>query len=244
MYSHLCSCMKTNTFNSKSAFFLFNRTGLCCNQRYSSGQDHTHYEILELERNCSPKEIRSAFIRLSKQFHPDKNPSNPALHDKFVKLNEAYSILNDMDRRRNYDASLNLQTVRQNMFVHKTRARSSYSDSGERPENWKDYYDFAAQLKRNESIHVPKFLHKFEKLSKAALVMLLIGVATGALGLQILAVQYSKTFPRNVVNSREMEISQNLMNARNDAKKYDLQENIDRFAKRYQESYPYRRPDS
>uniref|UniRef100_A0A8D8UE15 DnaJ-like protein 60 n=2 Tax=Cacopsylla melanoneura TaxID=428564 RepID=A0A8D8UE15_9HEMI len=233
MYSFLCSCMKVQSFCPKSTFVFLNKAGPCCqNFRYYSGQDDTHYDVLEVKKNSSPKEIRSAFIRLSKEFHPDKNPKNPLLHDKFVQLNEAYSTLNDIDSRRNYDASLNLKEAKRRIFVYRTENPGT----SERPEFWKDYYDFEAQMKKNEAIYIPKFLHKITQLSRAALVLVLIAVAAGAMALQVGSVFISKALPQEIMLTKEMEIAQNLMNAKNDAKKFGLQENIERFQKRFEES--------
>ncbi|KAJ4451537.1 hypothetical protein ANN_03002 [Periplaneta americana] len=70
----------------------------------------THYDTLQLPRNCTNKDVRDSFIKLSKQFHPDKNQNDPNTHAQFVKLNEAYHVLSRPDRRRDYD--LTLQTER------------------------------------------------------------------------------------------------------------------------------------
>jgi len=63
--------------------------------RHNATWEHkkTHYDILEVKATATPKEIRSAFIRLSKEYHPDKNPEDPLLHTKFAQINEAYSVL-------------------------------------------------------------------------------------------------------------------------------------------------------
>ncbi|KAL1399526.1 hypothetical protein pipiens_008148 [Culex pipiens pipiens] len=72
----------------------------------------THYEILKLKSTCTPKEIREAFIRLSKELHPDANVSNAkrASSDKsFIQLLEAYKVLSKPDSRASYDYELSLQ---------------------------------------------------------------------------------------------------------------------------------------
>ncbi|XP_059350435.1 dnaJ-like protein 60 isoform X1 [Daphnia carinata] len=66
----------------------------------------THYEILGLQRNCSPKQIRDAFVAISKKVHPDVNKDDPDCHKSFLKLNEAYSVLSKPYKRQLYDASL------------------------------------------------------------------------------------------------------------------------------------------
>ncbi len=75
--------------------------------RYASTKQ-THYEVLGVSQNSSPKEIRSAFIKQSKQCHPDVSNANASNHTRFVRINEAYSVLSKTDSRREYDQSLAL----------------------------------------------------------------------------------------------------------------------------------------
>lgn len=68
-----------------------------------------YYEILEVDETASQKEISAAFRRLSKEYHPDRVPSHlPRLkheaQEKFKRLNEAYRVLSDPGKRRQYDA--------------------------------------------------------------------------------------------------------------------------------------------
>ena len=64
----------------------------------------SHYQILGVSRNASSKEIRAAFIKLSKQLHPDVNEPTARKNDiSFVDINEAYSILSNPIARREYD---------------------------------------------------------------------------------------------------------------------------------------------
>jgi len=68
-----------------------------------------YYRILGVEQNASPEEIKRAFRRLALKFHPDRNPENPELaEEKFKEINEAYSVLGDESRRREYDRLLGL----------------------------------------------------------------------------------------------------------------------------------------
>jgi molecular chaperone DnaJ len=62
-----------------------------------------HYEVLGVRRDAAPEEIKSAFKRLAGQFHPDRNPDNPALHERFKEINLAYQVLFDPNRRGMYD---------------------------------------------------------------------------------------------------------------------------------------------
>ena len=54
-----------------------------------------YYEVLGINRNASADEIKSAFRKLSKKYHPDLNPDDPTAEEKFKEINEAYQILSD-----------------------------------------------------------------------------------------------------------------------------------------------------
>lgn len=61
------------------------------------------YQILGVEKSASNKEIKSAFRQLTLKYHPDKNPNDTEAHDKFLEIGEAYEVLSDPEKRRNYD---------------------------------------------------------------------------------------------------------------------------------------------
>lgn len=61
------------------------------------------YEILGVNREASTDEIKSAYRRLARKFHPDQNPDDPNAEDKFKKVAAAYEILGDADKRKTYD---------------------------------------------------------------------------------------------------------------------------------------------
>eukprot|EP00794_Sanderia_malayensis_P017607 gene17607-19360_t len=61
------------------------------------------YDVLEVSKSATRSEIKEAFVSKTKKIHPDRNISNPNLHEQFVELNEAYSILRDAEKRSTYD---------------------------------------------------------------------------------------------------------------------------------------------
>ncbi len=61
------------------------------------------YEILEIDKNASEEEIKKAYRRMAKKYHPDSNPGDKVAEQKFKEVNEAYSILSDPDKKANYD---------------------------------------------------------------------------------------------------------------------------------------------
>lgn len=63
-----------------------------------------YYDTLGVSRNASDDEIRKSFRKLARKHHPDVNPGNKNAEDKFKEINEAYSVLSDPRKRRQYDA--------------------------------------------------------------------------------------------------------------------------------------------
>lgn len=62
-----------------------------------------YYNILGVDKNASSDEIKSAYRRLAKKYHPDLNKDNPDAANKFKEINEAYEVLGDDTKRHNYD---------------------------------------------------------------------------------------------------------------------------------------------
>jgi molecular chaperone DnaJ len=62
------------------------------------------YQVLGLTRNSTPDEIKSAYRKLAREYHPDVNPGNPEAEERFKEIGEAYAVLSDPEKRRRYDA--------------------------------------------------------------------------------------------------------------------------------------------
>ena len=62
------------------------------------------YDILAVPRSASEADIKKAFRRLAKQYHPDRNADDPTARDKFAELNNAYEILGDETKKKQFDA--------------------------------------------------------------------------------------------------------------------------------------------
>ena len=63
-----------------------------------------YYKILGVSRTCNSEEIRKRYRKLAMQYHPDRNPEDPAAEEQFKEIAEAYGVLTDPVKRREYDA--------------------------------------------------------------------------------------------------------------------------------------------
>ena len=62
-----------------------------------------YYKIMGIPKDTPQKDIRAAYMRRAKQFHPDLHPADPTAKAKFQALNEANNVLSDPEKRRKYD---------------------------------------------------------------------------------------------------------------------------------------------
>ena len=62
-----------------------------------------YYEVMGVARSATAAQLKQAFRKLARKYHPDMNPDDSTAEQKFKELNEAYEVLSDADERAKYD---------------------------------------------------------------------------------------------------------------------------------------------
>jgi len=117
-----------------------------------------YYEILEIDLNSTQEEIKKAYHRLAKKYHPDLNPDKDTTN-KMQRINEAYEVLSDLEKRKKYD--LTLKDKKQEVKIDNETAYQSYTKCKEESEK-----DFDPWLKNylNSRRRLTKLYQEYTKL--------------------------------------------------------------------------------
>ncbi|MBK8611182.1 MAG: J domain-containing protein [Chitinophagaceae bacterium] len=100
-----------------------------------------YYQVLGIEKNAKEDDIKKAYRKLARKFHPDLNPNDKEAHKKFQQINEANEVLSDAEKRKKYDAyGKDWQHADQFEQQKRSGARSQSTGSGQFNET--DFSDF------------------------------------------------------------------------------------------------------
>lgn len=108
-----------------------------------------YYEMLGVDKKSSPDEIKKAYRKLAKKYHPDLHPDDKEAEKKFTEINEAYEVLSDEEKRKKYDMfgkNANFQGG-QNFdpsdfgFNFGNFGNGSYSYTSSNPNGFSDFFD-------------------------------------------------------------------------------------------------------
>ena len=98
-----------------------------------------YYKILGTAKDAGEDEIKKAYRKLAKQWHPDKNPGNKKAEEKFKEISEAYDVLSDVAKRKKFDDFI---TAKQTSRTYTYRKASDYTDTAYESE----FSDFFKQV--------------------------------------------------------------------------------------------------
>ena len=119
-----------------------------------------YYKVLGVERDASQEEIKKAYRKLAKKYHPDINRENPQAQERFQEINEANEVLGDPEKRRRYDEygehwkhSEEFEAQQRNARTHGGEAQEfgfggfgGFGDFGRSADNRSGFSDFFEQL--------------------------------------------------------------------------------------------------
>lgn len=119
-----------------------------------------YYKVLGVERDASQEEIKKAYRKLAKKYHPDINRENPQAQERFQEINEANEVLGDPEKRRRYDEygehwkhSEEFEAQQRNARTHGGEAQEfgfggfgGFGDFGRSAGNQSGFSDFFEQL--------------------------------------------------------------------------------------------------
>ena len=94
------------------------------------------YDVLGIKKNATDKEIKSAYRKLAKKYHPDANPGDKRAEEKFKELSEAYDILKDPEKRKLYDRFGHAA------FDETMAGQGAYGQQGAQQSYGSGWYDF------------------------------------------------------------------------------------------------------
>ncbi|XP_032138885.1 dnaJ homolog subfamily C member 4 isoform X7 [Sapajus apella] len=108
-----------------------------------------YYDVLGVHPGASTAEVKRAFFAKSKELHPDRDPGNPALHNRFVELSEAYHVLSHEQSRRSYDDQLRSPSPPKSpgTTAHDKSTCQTHSSSREHPnaQYWSQFHHVRPQ---------------------------------------------------------------------------------------------------
>ena len=76
---------------------------MACKLEEQVAEKRDYYEILGVGKSADENQIKKAYWKLAKKYHPDVNPGDQEAEDKFKEANEAYEVLSDKEKRSRYD---------------------------------------------------------------------------------------------------------------------------------------------
>ncbi|XP_012257278.2 dnaJ-like protein 60 [Athalia rosae] len=189
-----------------------------------------HYETLCIEKDSTQKEIRDAFIKLSKKLHPDMGMEGN--HAKFVKVNEAYKILSKELSRRQYDMELKYRHGAAHYYEPHYRPGSHH----QRAQNYY-YYDDPRQWASSQSKE--DFENNYygikgvKRVSNTTIAMMCVLVFVMGSIVQGMAIKYSFVRNQQYLQKRHLKAEEHHKEVRANAINKTRKEQLTNLEQRY-----------
>src|SRR5258707_13338043 len=108
-----------------------------------AGKTKDYYEVLGVKRGVADDEIKKAYRKLARKFHPDLNPGDKAAEEQFKQLQEAYDVLSEAENRKLYDQyGENWRAVKAGAGVPPPEWEGAQRTAGGPPPGGFDFSDF------------------------------------------------------------------------------------------------------
>ena len=188
--------------------------------------EENYYDILEVNKNASPEIIEKAYKTLVKKYHPDlqENDLKNKYQEKIKKINEAYEILSDPEKRKNYDLNLknnkiseddynnlineniNLKKeinylknnyIQNNYQNNSNNTNKNYNENINKTSNQSYYNSYIHNLKNN------RYRIKYKKHLKDFLALVLTIIFVFIIGFILWQIPFSRNYFINLYNENE-----------------------------------------
>jgi len=190
----------------------------------------THYQTLGLQQNCTEKQVKAAFITLSKVHHPDLNLSDPSRNEKFVKIYEAYETLSRPERRNVYDSDLRYQEKLRQVYRDDLQVKTN----APRYRVWRDESIYSMRDKTSQDFNGDYYGIKGVKrvsnywIAGGAVFVMMLGTL-----MHYTAFKHAGTFTVTQLDTRDERIARELFKVRRNAIKNSTDQQIEAMTHKF-----------
>src|ERR1700730_4231377 len=111
-----------------------------------------YYKVLGVERGASEAEIKSAYRKLARKYHPDVNPNNKQAEAQFKDINEAYQVLSDPEKKQKYDQlgadwehGIDQDEILRRYAGQRASAQGSHFSTGDASDFFEQFFGFGGE---------------------------------------------------------------------------------------------------
>lgn len=209
-------------------------TRISCSWRFISASSVrllNYYNVLGVPKDATRADIKDAYFRKSKLLHPDAKPNDPAQHQKFVELNNAYAVLSKTLSRRDYDLELQGIKVSPYRGVHVYRSSTSYPFGSANERVHHDFYGFKYR-KPNAPYYGIKGVKKMKNTTVLIGCILLLIASTV---LHFVLLHYGGRFTTKQLDARDQRIGAIYSKVKQRARENGIKKQAELLTQHYEE---------